>query len=96
MVTRIKDQVNSFVAYGGYKEGMSVGEIIKGARVDRLVNKELEKATSGIILDLVEGKMANQLVAIPSINWQTEKYNIRGCNAIEIANSIEQSLELII
>jgi hypothetical protein len=95
MVTRIRDQVQSFVAYGGYQEGMSVGEIIGGARVDRLVGKELEKKTSGIISDLVTGKMENKLVCLPSVNWQTEKYHIKGGSAIAIANDIEQSLEVI-
>jgi hypothetical protein len=95
MVIRIIDQVKSFVAYGGYQEGMSVGEILGGSRADRLISKELEKTTSGIISDLVSGKSENQLVSIPMVNWQTEKYNIRGKKAIEIADQIEQSLELI-
>jgi hypothetical protein len=95
MVTRIRDQVQSFVAYGGYQEGMSVGEIIGGARVDRLVGKELEKKTSGIISDLVTGKMENKLVCLPSVNWQSEKYHIKGGSAITIADNIEQSLEVV-
>jgi hypothetical protein len=94
MVSRVRDQVESFVAYGGYQEGMSVGEILGGARVDRLINKELEKMTSGIISDLVEGKLENKIVCLPSVDWQTEKYHIRGKKAIEVANNIEQSLNL--
>lgn len=94
MITRIKDQVESFVAYGGYQEGMSVGEILGGARVDRLINKELEKSTSGIIADLVSGKSENTMVPLPSIDWHSEKYNIRGKKAIDIAHQIEQDLRL--
>ena len=94
MVTRIRDQVKSFVAYGGYQEGMSVGEILGGARADRLISKELEKKTDGIILDLVSGRLMNQIVEIPTVNWKTEKYNIKGGNAIQIADEIEQSFSL--
>lgn len=94
MVSRVKDQVDSFVAYGGYQEGMSVGEILGGARVDRLVLKELEKKTAGIISDLVSGDIQNTLVQLPDVNWQTEKYHIRGKDAVKIANDIEQSLNI--
>jgi hypothetical protein len=59
------------------------------------VGKELEKKTSGIISDLVTGKMENKLVCLPSVNWQSEKYHIKGGSAITIADNIEQSLEVV-
>lgn len=94
MVTRIRDQVQSFIAYGGYKEGMSVGEILDKSRADRLITKELEKSTMSIMADLVEGKTINKIVEIPAIDWKQGKYNIRGSAAVDIANEIEQSFRL--
>lgn len=94
MVSRVRDQVESFIAYGGYHEGMTVGEILGGSRADRLVNKELEKTTCGLINDLVDGRSSNKLVKLPDIDWKTEKYHITK-GAAEIANQIEQSLNVM-
>jgi len=96
MENRIRDQVESFVAYGGYREGMSVGEILAGARADRLVLKELEKNVSGIVADLVSGKAANTLMSVPDVDWQHEKYHIRGEKAVDIAKQVEQSLKITV
>lgn len=91
---RVKDQVESFVAYGGYQNGMSVGEILGGARADRLVKKELEKNISSIVLNLATHKSDNKLIDLPNVNWQTEKYKIRGESAVKVAKEIESSLKL--
>jgi hypothetical protein len=92
---RRRDQVKTFNKYGYYKEGMSVGEVLEQSRSDRLVKKELEKNTSGVILDLTEGNLENQLVTLPNIDWKSDQYKIRGGNVIEIADRIEQSFNLI-
>lgn len=93
---RVREQVETFVTYGGYQEGMSVGEILDGSRADRLIKKELEKHSSGIIMDLFKGKSANKLVTLPDVNWQTEKYNIRGTEAVKVANQIEKSFRILL
>ncbi len=95
MVTRVRDQVRSFVEYGGYEENMSVGEILNKSRADRLVLKELEKTNNNIISGMVHGTMSNKLVELPDIDWKSEKYSKRGTDAIEIANDIEQSLSIM-
>lgn len=92
-VTRIREQVQSFVAYGGYQPGMSVGEILDKSRTDRLVLKEAEKAMSGYINDLVSGTARNVVFSLPNINWKTEKYHLTS-DAIKVADEIEQSLNL--
>lgn len=93
MEQRIKEQVETFVAYGGYQPGMSVGEILDKSRSDRLVLKEAEKVMSGYINDLVKGTAKNTPISLPNINWQTAKYK-KTSNAIEVANKIEQELSL--
>lgn len=93
-MNRVREQVETFVAYGGYEKNMSVGEILDKSRADRLIKKELEKCTSGIISDMIDGKLDNKIVTLPEVDWQADKYNIRGPQAIEIAKDIEQSFKI--
>lgn len=90
---RVREQVDTFVAYGGYQKGMNVGQILDGSRADRLILKELEKNTSGIISDLTSGKAKNTIISLPNIDWQSEKYKITS-NAAEVASTIEKSFKL--
>jgi len=87
-VERNINQVQTYIEYSG-GVNQNVGEILEGARADRLVRKVQQIVGSKQIAEIASGD--RDIAEIPEVETPDELLGIYGGDAVKMAIEIEQS-----